>query len=88
VNKVTALILVCILVLGLTAVSVSAEGELKTGLAAVTSLASSKSATADADGVAQTDAQVVAVTVDQTAGLWIASLTPSRRRSPSARTAP
>ncbi len=64
-NKVTALILVCILVLGLTAVSVSAEGELKTGLAAVTSLASSKSATADADGVAQTDAQVVAVTVDQ-----------------------
>ncbi len=64
-KKVTALILAFMLVLGLTAISVSAEGELKTGLAAVTSLASSKAAAADADGLAQTDAQVVAVTVDQ-----------------------
>ncbi len=64
-KKIAALVLALILVAGLMTISVSAEGELKTGLAAVTSLTSSKSATADADGLAQTDAAVVAVTVDQ-----------------------
>lgn len=64
-KKIAVLILALILVAGLMTISVSAEGELKTGLAAVTSLTSSKSATADADGLAQTDAAVVAVTVDQ-----------------------
>lgn len=64
-KKVAALLLVLVLAIGLMTISVSAEGDLKTGLAAVTSLASSTSATADADGLAQTDAEVVAVTVDQ-----------------------
>ncbi len=64
-KKIAALVLTLILVAGLMTISVSAEGELKTGLAAVTSLTSSKSATAEADGLAQTDAAVVAVTVDQ-----------------------
>jgi hypothetical protein len=65
VKKIAALVLALVLVAGFMTISVSAEGELKTGLAAVTSLTSSKSATADADGLAQTDAAVVAVTVDQ-----------------------
>jgi hypothetical protein len=64
-KKVAALLLVLVLAAGLLTISVSAEGDLKTGLAVVTSLASSKSATADADGLAQTDAYIVAVTVDQ-----------------------
>ncbi len=42
----------------------SAEGEVKTGLAVVTSLEKSKDATADAEGVSQSDSVVVAVTVD------------------------
>ena len=64
-KKTLALLVALILVIGLTTVSVSAEGDLKVGLAAVSSLANSKSAAADADGLAQTDAEVVAVTVDQ-----------------------
>ncbi len=41
-----------------------AEGAVKTGLAVVTSLGKSKDATADAEGVSQSDSVVVAVTVD------------------------
>lgn len=64
-KKFAALLLVLVLAIGLMTISVSAEGELKTGLAVIPSLAKSASATADADGFAQTDAVVVAVTVDQ-----------------------
>ncbi len=64
-KKLAALLLVLALAIGLMTVSVSAEGELKTGLAVIPSLAKSTPATADADGLAQTDAVVVAVTVDQ-----------------------
>jgi len=65
VKKIAVLLMALVLVIGLMTVSVSAEGELKTGLAVVASLSSSKPAAADADGLAQTDANVVAVTVDQ-----------------------
>ena len=64
-KKLAALLLVLVLAIGLMTVSVSAEGELKTGLAVIPSLAKSASATADVDGLSQTDAVVVAVTVDQ-----------------------
>lgn len=64
-KKFAALLLVLVLAAGLMTIPVSAEGDLKTGLAVVSSLANSKSAAADADGLAQTDAYVVAVTVDQ-----------------------
>lgn len=64
-KKIAALLLVLALAIGLMTISVSAEGELKTGLAVIPSLAKSAPATADADGLAQTDAVVVAVTVDQ-----------------------
>jgi hypothetical protein len=64
-KKIAALLLVLVLAIGLMTVSVSAEGDLKTGLAVTASLANSKAAAADADGLAQTDAYVVAVTVDQ-----------------------
>jgi hypothetical protein len=64
-KKIAALLMVLVLAIGLMTVSVFAEGELKTGLAVVSSLAKSTAATADADGLAQTDADVVAVTVDQ-----------------------
>ena len=43
---------------------VPTEGAVKTGLSMVTGMSSSKSATADAEGVAQTDIALVAVTVD------------------------
>lgn len=43
----------------------AAEGAVKTGLAVVTSVEKSKDATADAEGVGQSDSVVVAVTVDQ-----------------------
>lgn len=42
-----------------------AEGAVKTGLAVVTSVAKSKDATADAQGVGQSDSVIVAVTVDK-----------------------
>lgn len=64
-KKIAALLLVLVLAIGLMTISVSAEGELKTGLAVIPSLAKSASATAEADGFGQTDAIVVAVTVDQ-----------------------
>lgn len=43
----------------------SAENAVKTGLAVVTSVAKSKDATADAEGLGQSDSVVVAVTVDK-----------------------
>ncbi len=43
----------------------AAEGDVKTGLAVVTSLEKSKDATADAEGSGQSDSVVVAVTVDK-----------------------
>lgn len=43
---------------------VLAEGELKTGLAVVTKVGSSTDAAADAEGLAQTDVMIAAVTVD------------------------
>jgi hypothetical protein len=61
-KKVLALGVVLALLLG--AIPALAEGELATGLALVASLSSSKPAAEDADGVAQTDASVVAVTLD------------------------
>jgi len=64
-KKITALLLVLVLTICITTILVTAESELKTGLAVVPSLAKSTSATADADGLAQTDAIVAAVTVDQ-----------------------
>lgn len=64
-KKFAALVMALVLLAGLMTLNVTAEGELKTGLAAISSLANSKSAAADADGLAQTDATVVAVTVDQ-----------------------
>lgn len=42
-----------------------AEGAVKTGLAVVTSVAKSKDATADAEGLGQSDSVIVAVTVDK-----------------------
>lgn len=42
----------------------AAEGAVKTGLAVITSLGKSKDATADAEGTAQSDSVIVAVTVD------------------------
>jgi hypothetical protein len=64
-KKFAALLVVVALAFGLMTIFVNAESELKTGLAVVPSLTKSVSATADADGLAQTDAIVVAVTVDQ-----------------------
>ncbi len=43
----------------------AAEGDVKTGLAVVTSVGKSKDATADAEGLGQSDSVVVAVTVDK-----------------------
>ena len=42
------------------------SGAVKTGLAVITSIAKSKDATVDADGLAETDSAIVAVTVDNT----------------------
>lgn len=64
-KNVLAILTALVLVASLTFITVTAEGDLKTGLAVISSLDKSKSAAADADGLAQTDATVVAVTVDK-----------------------
>lgn len=62
-KKVLALVLALVLVL--CAIPALAEGELYLGLGISTSIASSKDATADADGTAQVDSSIVSVVVDK-----------------------
>ncbi|OGO88503.1 MAG: hypothetical protein A2Y15_01710 [Clostridiales bacterium GWF2_36_10] len=64
-KKILALLLITLFVGTLLPGCAGSKAEVKTGLAVLTSIAKSKDATADADGLAQVDSTIVTLTVDE-----------------------